>query len=66
MRCCCARRTVLPCVRNRWGRCAPSGPATSPQFVTLLTRQRNDAAKRGDPTKATLFDELIHGIDTPA
>jgi hypothetical protein len=39
---------------------------TCPEFVTLLTRQRNDAAKRGDPTKATLFDQLIHGIDTPA
>jgi hypothetical protein len=39
---------------------------TGPQFVTLLRRQRNDATKRGDPTKATLFDELIHGIDTPA
>jgi site-specific recombinase XerD len=39
---------------------------TGPQFVTLLKRQRNDAAKRGDPTKATLFDDLIHTIDTPA
>jgi hypothetical protein len=39
---------------------------TGPQFVTLLRRQRNDANKRGDQTKTTLFDELIHGIDTPA
>ena len=39
---------------------------TGPQFVTLLRRQRTDADKRGDQTKVTLFDELIHGIDTPA
>ena len=36
---------------------------TGPQFVTILRRQRDDAAAHTDPTRTKLYDQLIDVID---
>ena len=36
---------------------------TGPEFVTILRRQRDDAAAHTDPARTQLYDELIHVID---
>lgn len=36
---------------------------TGPQFVTILRRQRDDAAAHTDPVRARLYDQLIRVID---
>jgi integrase len=36
---------------------------TGPEFVTILRRQRDDAAAHTDPVRAHLYDELIRVID---
>jgi hypothetical protein len=36
---------------------------TGPEFVTILRRQRDDAAAHTDPVRTHLYDELIRVID---
>ena len=36
---------------------------TGPQFVTILRRQRDDAAAHTDPVRTNLYNDLIHVID---
>ncbi len=36
---------------------------TSPEFVPILRRQRDDAAGHGDRTRMRLYDELVRVID---
>jgi hypothetical protein len=36
---------------------------SGPQFVTILRRQRDDAAAHADHTRTKLYDELVRVID---
>ena len=38
--------------------------ATGPEFVTILSRQLDDAASRSDFERAHIFRELIDGMTT--
>jgi hypothetical protein len=43
--------------------CEGCGFQTGPQFVTILRRQRDDAADHADLARAQLYDHLVRLID---
>lgn len=47
---------------DRRGVCAN---ATEPQFVTILTGQRDHATERNQTDRATLFTGLLNNLDKP-
>ncbi len=61
----CARPVALDCIyETTCERCGFF--ETGPQFVTILTRQRNDALDQHEQARADIFGQLLEGIDTQA
>jgi integrase len=61
----CTRPAALDCVYETM--CERCGFfETGPQFVTILTSQREDALDQHQQGRADVYRELLHGIDTQA
>ncbi len=60
----CNRPAALDCVyESICERCGFFD--TGPQFVTILTRQRDHANDRNQNDRATLFTDLLNNLDKP-
>jgi integrase len=61
----CTRPATLDCIYETM--CERCGfYETGPQFVTILTRQRDNALDHHEHARADIYNQLLEGIDTPA
>jgi integrase len=61
----CTRPVELDCIYETM--CERCGfYETGPQFVTILTRQRDNALDQHDQARAAVYGQLLQGIDTQA
>jgi hypothetical protein len=61
----CTRPATLDCIYETM--CERCGfYETGPQFVTILTRQRDNALDQHEQARAAIYGQLLQGIDTQA